>query len=210
MSLPKPTQLKSYSPKVVYGSIYETGHSFKIKDGLIQESESYVFKIPSSFKKKCRKEILSHSKTVCSWFKELNQDELERHIRIPSEHREERINEPTHIKMDGILIASQFIYPKLSFTMDTTPSVPSLELNDGLVEIKDSELKFESENFRITTEEDDFEEVYDDEDEDDDEDEGEDDEDEEHDMRESIRRIQDTIDRAREDLAKLARKHNAH
>ena len=223
MSLPKPTKVSSEGSVAVYGCMYNPGHECKLARSNIRLSQDghTLLRVPLAFQKKCRKEILSHHEDIRSWFNpQPSVSDLERYVSTPDTHTTDTVADKDVIglTMEGILIDNGRIYPKYEVIWKQKPGLV-VSLEDDLVEITDFDIPGGDDNTtmvlkapqneRYYEDEDEDEEDEDDTEEDEGEDEDEDNEDEADDeddgMTDAIRKIQDSIDIAREELAKLAR-----
>jgi len=227
MTLPKPTRVSPDGSEPVFGCLYDSGEQCKIAKSNIRTNANgrCVIKIPMSFQKNCRREVMSHRDDIRSWFNpKPSVEDLERYVSTPSTHEVDTDDDHviTGIRMVGILIDNGRIYPKYDMVLEekktSVPRIGNLvmSLGDNVEEIMDIEvdeavgadtivLKKPRDIGQYAYDDEDDEDV---EDEDDDEDEDEDDDTtggDDEEVTEAIRKIQDTIDIAREELARLAR-----
>jgi hypothetical protein len=217
MSLPKPTKVSADGSPPVYGCIYNPGHICKIASSNVRcGQQGYtLIRIPLAFQKKCRKEILSRHEDIRAWFNPRPSiADLERYVSTPDTHTVTERNDDKDIvglKMEGILIDNGRIYPKYEVVWEQKPGLV-MSLDDDLVEVTDLDVPGEEDATAMVLKAPRNERYYEDDgDEDDTEDDGDDDgddddaDDDDDGMTDAIRKIQDSIDIAREELAKLAR-----
>ena len=216
MSLPKPTKVSTEgSESVVYGCVYESGCECILPsmNVLSTHDNGAKIRVPLSFQKKCRKEIMSHQETIRSWFNPRpSADDLERYVSTPDTHttlENRHGQEVTGLKMAGILIDNGRIYPKYEVIWkESLPPNLVMSLGDDIVEVTDLDVPGDDTGSTGVLKTPQNVRRYDDEDDEDDDgfttDENDmtDDDDE---ISDAIRKIQDTMDVAREELAKLAR-----
>ena len=221
MSLPKPTKVSTDGSAPVYGCIYNPGHGCKVTASNIRSGRNgnTLIRIPLAFQKKCRKEILTKHEDIRAWFNPRpSVDDLERYVSTPDTHTVEETSNDKDIvglKMEGILIDNGRIYPKYEVIWEQKPGLV-ISLGDDIVEVTDLDVPGEEDGHAMVLKAPCNERYYEDDDDEDDDDEddddGDDDEDEDEDdngvndgMTDAIRKIQDSIDIAREELAKLVR-----
>ena len=230
MSLPKPTKVSSAGSVAVYGCMYNPGHECKLSQSNIRQGRDgeTLVRVPLAFQKKCRKEILSRHDDIRGWFNPRpSVEDLERYVSTPDTHTTADTSadkEIVGLKMGGILIDNGRIYPKYEVVWKQKPGLV-MSLGDDIVEITDldvpggddgttmvlkaprNERYYDEDDDEDGDDGDDGDDVDDGEygDDDGDEDDGEDDEDDDDGVTDAIRKIQDSIDIAREELAKLAR-----
>ena len=208
MSLPKPTRVSPEGSAPIYGCMYNPGHTCKISKTNLRVSKNgdTLIQVPLSFQKKCRKEILEQHESVRSWFNPRpSVADLERYVSTPDTHpavESSADKDAVGLRMEGILIDNGRIFPKYEIIWEQKPGLV-MSLGDDIVEITDFDVASEDGETEVVLKVPRNERDYEDDDEDEDED--EDDEDEDDGMTDAIRKIQDSIDIAREELAKLAR-----
>lgn len=224
MSLPKPTKVSAEgSDPVVYGCIYESGCECKFPsmNVLPTHDNGARIRVPLTFQKKCRKEIMTHQETIRSWFNPRpSSSDLERYVSTPDTHttlENRRDQEVAGLKMAGILIDNGRIYPKYEVIWKKkSPVGLVMSLDNDIVEITDLDVPGDDDTgSTVVLKAPQNVRHYDDGDDETDEegtDGGEDDDgfttddvDDDDEISDAIRKIQDTMDIAREELAKLAR-----
>lgn len=221
--MPKPTKLSSeenatYDENAVYGCLYDSGHECKISPSNAQcnTSGDTVIRVPVAFQKKCRKEIVTRHEDIRSWFNpKPSMDALERYVSTPETHTTKTNPDEDIIglKMAGILIDNGRIYPKYEAIWKRRPGLV-IALENDIQEVTDLDVEDDDSTMVLkaprerddgdTTDGDDDGDSYN-EGGDDDRDSYNGGEDDDDTVTDAIRKIQDTIDIAREELAKLAR-----